>query len=243
MLEYAAGCQPELVLLIGNFRRRLVRQCEYASPLIRISVELNVRAFLHIRIKLLSEAPRGFLSVDDGPAQAARLVIGVKGREVVTTATAELRIFLKQPFLKVETECPGLVILVLGIGIANGIAIDRTVDEQHLEQAFAAVSRMLVQHRRGPDFIRFEAFRKFDDLPQIRAGVVWRRYQLMPEVRTPLPAAESALLLDPHRGWEDEVGRSGGHGRIDIRDNDKGRRVAVSGIAFLVEVGRRLDIV
>ena len=97
VLEHAAGDQPQRIFLVRRLRRRLVGQREDVGLVVRVAVELEAGAGLHVGILALAEAPARLLAVHHRPAQPAHLVIGVEGREVVAVAAAEARVLLEQP--------------------------------------------------------------------------------------------------------------------------------------------------
>ena len=75
----------------GDFGGRLVGRRHDDRPLVGVAVELPARSLLDIGVVALAVAPARLLAVDHRPAQAAHLVVGVEGREVVAMAAAEAR--------------------------------------------------------------------------------------------------------------------------------------------------------
>src|SRR5690606_32422311 len=65
----------------------------------------------------------------------------------------------------------------------------------------------------------------------------------MPEVRAALGVAVGAFLLHPHGGRQDQVGRLGRNGGVDVGNDDEGFRVAPAGQGFLHQVGAGLHVV
>ena len=67
--------------------------------------------------------------------------------------------------------------------------------------------------------------------------------EFVPELRAPLGIAECALLLDPHRRRQYNVGRHGGDRRIGFGYDDEILRIAVTRIGLVIRVRRRLKVV
>src|SRR5262245_33491170 len=89
VLEHASGDEPDVVLLVGRFGRRLVGDSDDLGAPVGLAVEVDALARPYERIESLAVAPFGLLAVDDWPAQPANLVIGVEWREVVAVTAAE----------------------------------------------------------------------------------------------------------------------------------------------------------
>jgi hypothetical protein len=110
VLEHPARRQPEGIFLIGDFRRRLVRQGEDHRLAVRVSIELEARSGFDVGVGALTVAPQGLLALDHGPAQAAYLVVRVERGEVVAVAATELGVLLEQALLRVEAKAARLVV-------------------------------------------------------------------------------------------------------------------------------------
>src|SRR5262249_25299682 len=82
MLEHAAGHEPAIEFLVGGFRRRFVGYGDDPRLAVRLSIEVDAFACLHEGIITLAIAPARLLALNDRPAQAPVLVIGVVGAEV-----------------------------------------------------------------------------------------------------------------------------------------------------------------
>src|SRR5207248_11021476 len=127
----------------GRLRAGVIGQREDACLGVRVAMELDVRALLHIGIAALAEAPFRLLAVDDGPAQAALAVIGVERREVMAMAAAERGIFLEQALVDVEAVRLGLVVEIALLDIGDRKRVDLAVSVEHVEQRLAAVLWLL----------------------------------------------------------------------------------------------------
>ena len=117
-------------------------------PAVLVAVEVDALARLDVGIEAFAIAPLRFLAVDDGPAQAADLVIGVERRQIVAMAAAEFGVFLEQALLHVEAEGLGLVVFVLGGNFGRRKLVDIAVAEQNVEQRLAAIVGIGVQDLR-----------------------------------------------------------------------------------------------
>src|SRR6476620_6089108 len=107
VFQNASGDEPEIVLAIGRFRRRLIRHRDDPGLAVLVAVELDALARFHIGVEPLAIAPERLLAIDDRPAQAACLVIEIIGAEVVAVATSERGIFLEYALLDIEAELLG----------------------------------------------------------------------------------------------------------------------------------------
>ncbi|MNZ60499.1 hypothetical protein D3C78_785700 [compost metagenome] len=243
MLEHTARGQPEGEVLVGRFRRRLIRQGKDHGLAVAVAVELVARSRFHIRIRAFAVAPARFLAVHHGPAQAAHLVVFVEGRQVMPVAAAESRVLFEQALLHIEAEMLRLVVLVGRVGLRCRELVDLAVAVEHIEQGLAPQFGALGQQLLGPDFLDLEALGKLHQLPQVRTRFIRSLHQLVPEVGTPLGVAVGAFLFHPHRRRQDQVGSHGGHRRVGIGNHDEVVRVAVARIAFLRQVGAGLHVV
>ena len=162
-----AGSQPQVVFGVGGLGGRLVRQSEGPGFAVLLTVKLHARARLHIGVEAFAETPFGFLAVDHRPAQAAGLVIVVKGRQVVTVSPAEGGIFLEQAFLNVEADVLSLVIIEFRVGLGYGKPVDIAIAVEDVKKRLALQFRFLRDQIGRPDFFHLEAFGKLDQLPQI----------------------------------------------------------------------------
>ncbi|MNF88630.1 hypothetical protein D3C84_711280 [compost metagenome] len=141
VFKHPPGAQPEREVRVRGFRRWLVGEREDDCLLVGVAIELHTTALLDIGVVTFAEAPQRFLAFDDGPAQAAFGVITIKGRQVMSMPPAELGIFFEQAFLQVETEIPGLVVLIALSQLLSRELIDLAILEQHLIQGLALVLR------------------------------------------------------------------------------------------------------
>ena len=170
-------------------------------------------------------------------------MVGVERREVVAVVAAERGVFLEQALLQVEAERGALVVGVAGLDVGQREAVDLAVAEQHVVERLAALLGRLRQQLRGPDLLDREALGELDQLPEVGARLAGRGDELVPELGAPLGVAVGALLLDPHRGRQDQVGGERGDGRVGVGDDDEVVRVAVARIALLVHVRAGLHVV
>src|SRR5690606_38817547 len=139
------------------FRRRLVRQGEDTRLVIGIAVEVPARTGPSVRIAALAEAPARFLAIHHRPAQPARLVIGLKRRQIMAVIAAKLRILLEQPLLYIETEGLRLVVLEFRVGLAEREFVDLAVRIQNVKQRLAPVFGPLGDEVSWPDVLNLEA--------------------------------------------------------------------------------------
>ncbi|MNN63093.1 hypothetical protein D3C81_1784420 [compost metagenome] len=65
----------------------------------------------------------------------------------------------------------------------------------------------------------------------------------MPKLGATFGIAVSAFLFHPHRARQYQIGRNAGNGRVGVRHHDEVFRIAITGIAFLHDVGAGLHIV
>ena len=114
---------------------------------------------------------------------------------------------------------------------------------EHVIQRLAAQAGLLVDQFLRPDLLDLEALGELHQLPQVGARVARRLHQLVPEVGAALGVAVGAFLLDPHRAGQDQVGRDGGHRRVDVGDDDEVLRIAVARVGLLHQVGAGLHVV
>src|SRR5688572_15091911 len=112
VFKHAAGRQPKRKLRIWTLGCRFIRQCKDARLAIGKTVELNARPSLDIWVMPFTEAPARFLAVDNGPAQAAYLVVGLKRGQVMPMPASKTGVFLKQALLHIETERLSFIIQV-----------------------------------------------------------------------------------------------------------------------------------
>src|SRR6185503_18690801 len=135
------------------------------------------------------------------------------------------------------------MVLVALLDIAERELVDLSILEQHVEQSFVAIFRPLGEQLLRPYLIDLEAPGELHQLPEVRAALAGRIDKLVPELGTSFGVAVSALLFDPHRGREDEIGRQRRDRRIGVRDDDEIVWVAIAGQAFLIAVRARLYVV
>lgn len=96
VFQHAAGDEPEIVFVVGRFRRRLVGHRDDAGLAVLVAVELDTLARLHTQGRAPREvSAKAFLAVDR-PAQATDLMVEVVRSEIMAMAAAERCVFLGQ---------------------------------------------------------------------------------------------------------------------------------------------------
>ena len=250
MLEHAAGAQPQVVVGIGRFSRRLVGQGEDGGLAIGLAVEAHAFAGLHVGVIPFAVAPQRLLAVDHRPAHAAHLVVLVELGQVLALAQAELAVFLEQALVQVEPEGLGLVVGVVGPGmgvdtrgLGLGELVDLAVGVQHLVQGLALVLRVLVQQVGRPHLVGLEALAELHVLPQVAPGLARGLDLLAPELAAALGIAEGPFLFHPHRAGQDQVGRHRRQRGVAVRHHDEVARITEARVTLLVEVGPGLHVV
>ena len=73
-------------------------------------------------------------------------------------AAAELRVFLEQAFLQIETEGLGVFIVETRLDLREREFVDDAIGVEHVVERLAFVLRRLRQQFGGPDFVGLETF-------------------------------------------------------------------------------------
>ncbi len=167
MFQNTAGAQPQIELFIRAFSSCFIRREDDVRLAVRLAVELDAFAFSNIRIIAFAEAVQRFLAVDDRPAQAAGLMVGFKGRQVVSMATAELGIPLEEAFLNVEAKVLGFGVVKAFRDFGNRVFVNDTVGKQHFVKGLAGMFGHFGDMLFAPSFFHGEALGEFDNLPNV----------------------------------------------------------------------------
>ena len=155
----------------------------------------------------------------------------------------EGRVFLEQPLLEVEAEVARIVVVEAGLELLERKPVDLPVREQHVVERLALVLGLGRDELRRPDLRHLEPLRELDELPQVGARLAGRLHLLSPELGAALGVAVGALLLHPHRGRQDQVGRHRGDRGVDVAHHDEAGRVAEAGPDLAVDVRAGLHVV
>ena len=241
VLEHAAGGEPEGIFLVRALGGRLVGEREDHGAAVLLAVEVELLLALGVGVVVAVEAPARLLALDHRPAQAAHLVVAVEGREVVAVAAAEARVFLEEALLDVEAEDVGLGVGIFLVDVGALVGVDLAVGEEDVVEGLAG--KVGGDELGRPDLLDGEALGELDELPEVGLRLAGGVDHLPPELGAPLGVAVGALLLDPHRGGQDQVGGLAGGGRVDVGDDDEVLRVAVAGQPLLHQVRGGLDVV
>ena len=231
VLEHAASAQPHGVLVVRHLRwRDVVVEPDLGTTVAgRRVVELQVLPLLDVGVVEPGEAearlaPRAVLLLDDGPAQSARLDVLVVRRDVLVLHAREGAVLLEERLVDVD------VVVVLPLPDGDFLAI--LVGDPEQEVA------VLVLHARVAQF--HQAMGQRNRHPGVVARLARWLDHLEPLLGSPLGVAVYTVLLDPHRGGQDQVGQPGGRGRVDFGDHHELLGESLLVVEEVIEVGQRL---
>ena len=170
VLQHAAGAQPQIEVLVGTLGCGLVGAKDDLRLVVRIAVEGDAFARLHVGVIALAEAPQRLLGFDDRPAQPAGLVIHLEIRQVVAVTASELRVFLEQTLLHVEAERSAFGVLESLLRLCRGELVDHAIAVENVEQRLAAKLRLLGDQLLRPHLLDLEVLGELHRLPQVRTA-------------------------------------------------------------------------
>src|SRR5210317_2202409 len=139
MLEHPAGAQPQIILAIGYFRRRFERSENDIGLTVLVTIKLEPRARLYVRIKAFLESPARFLAINHGPPQATHPMVMFIRCEIVRMPASESCIFLEQAFLHIKTMVMGLIIQLSCL--FDRKTVNLAVAKQYVVECFTGILR------------------------------------------------------------------------------------------------------